>query len=310
MERDELGKENGAAELQAGCRRAECTSCEPAFPDAACANRGLDDIFPVIVVYRCRCADARSYRTLVRPAGFAAFMVYDNSPASFPAGADGLPEGAVYVRDEGNGGLSKAYNIAAAYAREHGYARLLLLDQDTAFAPAAPAVYAAADRAMPLWAPSVRTADGRAFSPGDVRGWRIRAVSLPAGRYSLHHYYPVNSGMCVSLDAFRRAGGYNEAVRLDFADYQFLQRLRRVDSRFLLLPTEAEQDFSGDEHDAGKQLSRFRLYLDSALACECESFAGRFSLACTVCLHALSLFRRTHEPVFLKLWLIKYILRR
>lgn len=305
-----MGKEKEPAEWLTGCRRAECSFRQPVSPDADRPDKDLADIFPVIVVYQCRCGEARSYQTLVRPAGFAAFMVYDNSPASFPSGADGLPQGVVYVRDEGNGGLSKAYNVAAAYASEHGYARLLLLDQDTAFAPGAAQAYAAADRSVPLWAPSVRTADGRAFSPGNVRGWRIKAVSLLAGHYSLHHYYPVNSGMCVSLDVFHRAGGYNETVRLDFADYQFLQRLRRVDAHFLLLPTEAVQDFSDDERDAGKLLSRFRLYLDSALACECETLVGRLSLACTVCLHTLSLFRRTHKRDFLKIWLIKYILRR
>lgn len=268
------------------------------------------DLFPVIVVYCCRCADARSYRTLVRPGGFRAFMVYDNSPASFPDGRDDLPEGAVYVRDEANGGLSKAYNHAAAYAREHGFSRLLLLDQDTAFASDAVTAYAAADRSVPLWAPLVQTEGGAAFSPGDVRGWRIKAVPLPAGLYSLRDYYPVNSGMCVLLEAFRRAGGYNAAVRLDFADYQFLQRLRKVDARFLLLPATALQDFSGNEQDADKLLARFRLYLESACACTFDASSSRLAHACAVSLHALSLFRKTRRWAFLKLWLIKYILRR
>lgn len=310
MEQEEsrTGKDYPGAETAS--REAGSAFRQPVSPGTGKPGARLDDIFPVIVVYRCRCGETRSYRTLVRPGGFRSFMVYDNSPASFPGGADGLPEGAVYVRDEGNGGLSKAYNFAAAYAREHGYGRLLLLDQDTAFAPGAADAYAEADRSVSLWAPSIHTADGAPFSPGDVRGWRVKAVSLPAGHYSLRCYYPVNSGMCVSLDVFHRAGGYKEDVRLDFADYQFLQRLRRVDARFLLLPAKAEQDFSGDESDAGKLLSRFRLYLDSARACECESLAARLSLACTVGLHTLSLFRRTRKRAFLKLWLIKYILRR
>lgn len=282
-----------------------------AVPPVRAERQGaVADLFPVIVVYCCKCTDARSYQTLVRPGGFREWMVYDNSPSSFQVDGNALPAGCVYVRDEANGGLSKAYNHAAAYAWERGYARLLLLDQDTAFAPDAVTAYAAADRSVPLWAPLVQTEGGAAFSPGDVRGWRIKAVSLSAGLYSLRDYYPVNSGMCVSLEAFRRAGGYNATVRLDFADYQFLQRLRKVDARFLLLPATALQDFSGNEQDADKLLARFRLYLDSACACTFDACSARLAHACAVSLHALSLFRKTRRWAFLKLWLIKYILRR
>lgn len=269
-----------------------------------------NDIFPVIVTYKCSGRAARAYRTLVAPAGFREFMVYDNSPASFPVGKSDLPPRAVYVRDTGNGGLSKAYNHAAAYARQRGYKRLLLLDQDTEFAPDAPAAYAAADRRIALWAPSVETVKGMPFSPGRARGWRVKAASLRPGVHSLHDYLPVNSGMCVDLEAFKAAGGYNEAVRLDFADYQFLRRLRGRTSTFALLPTVARQDFSGDEKDASALLDRFRLYLDSASHCESSTRSERLKLSYAVCLHALSLFRRTRKRIFLKLWLVKFVFQQ
>jgi len=233
-------------------------------------------------------------------------MVYDNSPASFPVDKADLPHGAVYVRDTGNGGLSKAYNHAAAFARQRGYKRLLLLDQDTEFAPDAPAAYAAADRRAALWAPLLETVKGAPFSPGSVRGLRIKAVSLHPGVHSLRDYFPVNSGMCVDLEAFEAAGGYDEAVRLDFADYQFLRRLRRHTSTFVLLPTVARQDFSADEKDAAALLARFRLYLDSARHCHHDTLSERAAHAYAVSLHALSLFRKTGRGVFLKLLVTQF----
>lgn len=275
---------------------------------AAQAPAGTADIFPVVVLYKCRCADAASWRTLVRPGRFPAFMVYDNSPSTYAADVSALPAGAVYVRDEANGGLSKAYNCAARYARQRGYRRLLLLDQDTVFDAGAAEVYASADRSVPLWAAQLHTASGQPFSPVSLRGLRPRGVSLPAGRYSLADYAAVNSGLCVDLSCFFAAGGYNEAVRLDFADFQFLRRLRRVAGGMEVLPVRALQDFSNDATDVEALLARYRLYLESARACERRGLCERFRHFADVGLHALALFRRTRRLKFISLWFKSFVL--
>jgi len=269
----------------------------------------LSDILPVIVLYKCRCTAAASYSTLIKAGGFREFIVYDNSPHSYRENRSGLPPGAVYVCDENNGGLSKAYNRAAAYAREKGYSRLLLLDQDTVFGKDAARLYAGADRSLSLWVPCMTTVKGNPFSPVYIRGLRYKPAVLPSGRYSLRDYYAVNSGMCVSLEAFFLAGGYNEAVLLDFADFQFLSRLRKISPDFELLPVKALQDFSNDETDRGVLLARFRLYLESARHCEWTLFSERLRHSMDVFLHTLSLSVRTRYSGFFSLWIKKYIFR-
>lgn len=269
----------------------------------------LSDILPVMVLYKCRCTEAAAYRTLIRTGGFREFVVYDNSPYSYRENGSDLPSGAVYVRDGNNGGLSKAYNHAAAYAREKGYSRLLLLDQDTVFDKDAAGIYAVADRSVSLWAPCMTTVKGSPFSPVYIRGLRYKPVVLSPGRYSLKDYYVVNSGMCVSMEAFFQAGGYNGAVLLDFADFQFLSRLRKQSPDFELLPVRALQDFSNDETDSRVLLARYRLYLESARHCEWSLFSERLRHSTDVFLHTLSLFLRTRCPEFFSLWIKKYVFK-
>lgn len=270
---------------------------------------GLSDIFPVVVLYKCQCKDAMSWRTLIEAGGFAEFMVYDNSPRSFQADLSVLPIGVVYVRDEENGGLSKAYNHAAHYARSKGYGRLLLLDQDTTFAPEAIDAYMCADRSVALWVPRITVSGGRAFSPVDISSFRNKAVEISPGRYSLRDYLAVNSGMCVRLDDFFAAGGYNEAVRLDFSDFQFLRRLRKISSDFEVLWAEALQDFSNDKTDAQALLARYRLYMESASYCEYDTVGEHLCHFIDVTIHTFALFLKTWDLRFPYTW-IKYLLRR
>lgn len=267
-------------------------------------------IFPVIVIYKCRLQEARSYRTLLASGDFPAFMVYDNSPANYVASPEEMPKEAVYVRDVNNGGLSRAYNRAAEYAVQNGYNRLLLLDQDTWFPPEASQIYLSADRGVTLWAPQVRTTSGADFSPCYVGGWCVKGVCLVPGIYDLHQYESINSGLCVSLKAFRAAGGYNDAVRLDFADFQFQNRLRQVDSRMLVLPFVAVQDFSNDQRDASVLYTRFKLYLESAFHCRFHSTRERLAHHLAVGKHTLALSLRTRKLRFLTTYFTHFLFKK
>ncbi len=259
------------------------------------------DILPVIVIYRTPLREAQAYRTLLAAGAFRRYVVYDNSPADYEQPA--LPPEAVYLRDTTNGGLSKAYNAAARYAAEQGYRRLLLLDQDTRFPAEAAEAYGRGDRSVALWTPSVKTLAGAAMSPGYEVWGGVHATTLAPLRYLLKDYVVINSGMCVDLDAFRRAGGYNEAVRLDFADYQFVGRLRRVADLFQVLDFVALQDFSNEMTAVAPLLTRYRLYLESAAGCVFATRRRRLSHRLEVLKHTLRLTLRTGRPDFLAAYL-------
>ena len=270
----------------------------------------IQHIFPVIVIYKCKLREARSYQTLLVSGNFPTFMVYDNSPAGYFCTPEALPSGAVYVRDEGNGGLSRAYNRAADYAASHGFTRLLLLDQDTCFPSEASQVYASADEDVPLWAPQVRTTSGADFSPCYVKGWGVKGVALSPGIYDLYQYQGINSGLCIALKHFRAAGGYNDAVRLDFADFQFQNRLRRIDSRILVLPFVAVHDFSNDQREAAVLFTRFLLYLESASHCTFDGLREKLAHHFSVCKHTLALSWRTRDMRFIAKWFTHFLLKK
>lgn len=269
----------------------------------------LDDLFPVMVVYRCRLDESETYATLLTRTQFRAFMLYDNSPEGFTIDPTSLPPCAVYVRDPDNGGVSKAYNAAADYAERHGFTHLLLLDQDTRFPADAIDAYLAAPDGHAMIAPRLSTRDGRPFSPVTSGAWSLRGVALPPGEYELHAYSPVNCGMCIALTAFRRAGGYNPRVRLDYADFDFTRRLAAGNPRFALIDLDLSQDFSNDTPHLHALVGRFRLYTDSALHVTTRGWGERLRLAFQIGKHTLALTARTRSPRFL-LILIAQLLKR
>jgi len=261
-------------------------------------------IFPIVVIYKIQLADSTAYQKFLSCLTLDAFMVYDNSPEDFLQNMSLMPANAVYVRDKENGGLSVAYNRAAVYAREHGYDKLLLLDEDTAFPVEMFRQMQACSAAVCV--PRILLKNGSCFSPSCWRGGRVRGVDLQPGEHPLSRYLLINSGLCVSLDAFFRAGGYNEKVRLDFADFQFVIRLRRVEQSFTLLDCEARQDFSNEKTCHAQLHARFLKYLDGARNLEECTLAERLKIAWLVCLHTLALTKRTRRADYIRSFLSSF----
>lgn len=257
-------------------------------------------VFPIIVIYKVRLNESECYNSFLSKLALDKFMVYDNSPSDFVQHIDDLPSNAVYVRDETNGGLSKAYNRAAKYALENGYERLLLLDQDTKFPID---MYEKMTRSeYDVCAPIVQLKGQVSFSPSVWKNFSVKGANIKPGKYSLSKYLLINSGLCVSVKLFHLAGGYNEKVRLDFADFQFMSRLSRVTDSFELLDVVALQDFSNDETDAKRLLTRYRMYLEGASNFCPNSSIEMLRIKWMVVLHTLALTKRTKSLEFLKLW--------
>lgn len=269
----------------------------------------MKDIFAVVVIYKVALADSVTYRSILSQGGIEEFLVYDNSPSDYHQQTTTMPDGAIYVRDVNNSGLPKAYNMAAEMARDRGYTHLLLLDQDTEFAPNTLSLFRKTLSCQKLCAPIIRTKEQDPFSPVCVAGWRPRAVRHPhAGLYSLGEYAVVNSGCCIPLQLFLRTGGYASDVRLDFADFQFQGRLKKYCAQMLILDTVAVQDFSNDGRCEEKLFARFCLYLESAAGCVFENAERKWKHRYTVLRHTLALTLRQRNPLFLKEYVKRVIL--
>lgn len=256
-------------------------------------------ILPVVVIYQCQINESTSYNSFLVDSPFEEIFVYDNSPVSFDFVQSNLPKNAIYVRDVNNGGLSKAYNSAAHYALQNNYTHILLLDQDTLFPKDVLLVYEAFLRDEVLCAPLMLTKHNVPFSPTKKQWCGTTGVKLTEGVYSLHQFLPVNSGMCIPVDHFFKCGGYNEQVRLDFADFEFLSRYRNYFPQFRLLPIQCYQDFSNDEVSIEKLRSRFMLYLKSAKAAKWQTNRERIFYFFEVLRHTLALTCRTRNITFI-----------
>jgi rhamnosyltransferase len=241
----------------------------------ASMQRCLDTILAVLVLYRRELAATEAVSSIaagLRECGCSLdLFVYDNSPeAMVPGAAAGGCFRLGYVHDPTNPGVSRAFNEGARRAREKGKSWLLLLDQDTDFPAGALAAYcrALAEHAdLRLIVPRL-LASGRLCSPcGYWAGIGYLLKEVQAGELPLAGKGVLNSGMLVRLDAFTACGGYDERVRLDFADFVFLNRFRSRYDRAWLLDLDCGHGFSdSEEQDEAAALARFAGFCRDARA--------------------------------------------
>lgn len=217
----------------------------------------------VMVAYGCKYDESQAWKSLLHDR--ARVFVYDNSAQSPEVTAIG--ESGVYIGDPSNPGLSRAYNRAAEYAEENGYEWLVLTDQDTIYPPGAASRYEELPIRFPeekLFVPRVRISDGRYMSPLALRHYMPVLSGHPlTGRILLREAAVINSGMMVNVEAFRKCGGYNEKVFLDFSDYQFIDRLSRNVEYGIVTDEVVTQGFSRMDDDKETGLMRFRLFCRS-----------------------------------------------
>lgn len=266
----------------------------------------------IIVLYETLLDDSESFKSLalVNPVKTPLnVVVYDNS-----AEPQQIPEhtsfGIEYFHDPCNSGVSRAYNYGAVRAEERKLEWILLLDQDTRMPPDFLNRYARAATQNPeikLFAPVLRLANGRIFSPFAYkfnRGFHLQKIS--EGQYSLFKIAPVNSGMMISVKAFMECGGYNEKVKLDFSDFQFIRRFRKRYSQFYVMDINCLQDFSDNNLLLDDQLRRFRFYCEGALAIEKENSMDTFIYPVVVMARALKLSLRFKSFKFVAFYFRHY----
>jgi GT2 family glycosyltransferase len=259
----------------------------------------------IVVLYETFLEDSESFQSLkqsIYPESPLDIIVYDNSakPQELPQNS---PFKLTYIHDSRNSGVSRAYNHGATVAEERRREWILLLDQDTSIPPQFLDHYGKAISENPginLFAPVLRLSSGLIFSPFAYkfhRGFHIKEIS--EGIHSLYKFAPVNSGMMIRVKAFMECGGYNEKVRLDFSDFQFVRRFRKIYPEFFVLNTSFLQDFSDKAVSMETHQGRFRFYCEGALAIEKENWMDRVIYAVIVFARASSLSIRFKTTKFL-----------
>ena len=227
--------------------------------------------FAIIVLYNRNFFDTVIYKTVISKNlnnSCISFLVYDNSlsPQTQPDEISAI--GGSYFHDKDNSGVSAAYNKGAELATQIGDIDfLLLLDQDTLFEDDYLEKIQLAVIQNPncnLFAPSIIYGKNKPFSPVKMSVRGVKGVNLEPGEYNLRDYPPVNSGACIKLSVFIKIGGYNNKIRLDFADFDFFSRLEKISPLYRLINSYAVQSFSNEETDKNKLMQRFAFFIEGS----------------------------------------------
>lgn len=266
-----------------------------------------------IVIYRMLYHESKSFRTLTESirqyAGSSNpvdIIIYDNSenPLS-PIGSeltDNLPFIRVHYRSNpSNPGIGYAYNRMSEMATSMGAEWMVILDQDTEFPLIAFAGYMEAISRRPdakLKAPVLKVGS-TIFSPSRLVCFKsIPLSSIRYGVRSLRGLTCANSGLAVELSVFNKIGGYSEMLKLDFADLEFVERLKRFIDSMEVLPFSCNHDFSNEEVDKVAVNKRFLIYKKDLYNFPARSRWEKLNLLLVGYLHALKLSWRFKDVQF------------
>ncbi|TBO43309.1 glycosyltransferase family protein [Pedobacter kyonggii] len=279
-------------------------------------NNQIEKILAVVVIYNTDLSKADTLKSIGKDLEEndmqMDLFIFDNSPNAQPLidirGFNILK----YIHATENAGVSKAYNEGARFAETLGKQWLLLLDQDTSFDGGIINAYTNGILNQPdinLFCPIIKVKESIIFSPfirKFKRGFAMKSVK-PV-RYPFVKFSPVNSGILVNLSAFLDAGGYNEKVKLDFSDLEFIERFRKFNLEFQVLDSEARQDFSNDIQDITRLNSRYKFFCEGAKNCDKKNLTERFQYLVVVFIRATMLVKRTRSLIFYKTMFTNFII--
>ena len=269
----------------------------------------------IIVLYNMELSESDSFKSLIANNNISNDLhlyIYDNSK-ELQNIDDYKSIDIHYQHDPLNSGISKAYNEGAKYAKQKNRNWILILDQDTILPSNWAEVYYNSvlnNNEIKLFAPILLLDNNKIFSPCKYkmkRGFHLDEIE--EGIQSLKEVSPVNSGMLILIEEFFNVGGYNEKVKLDFSDFQFIERFRENNDFFYVLDLICYQDFSNDNPSMKSQLKRYEYYCEGAYFFDKETIYERIQFLIIVFVRMLMLtFRyKTYKFgfIFIKNYLFK-----
>lgn len=275
----------------------------------------LNDLLIVIVKYNISLEESESFCSLNKIVEHKekklTLFVYDNSKDKEEIKTYKNLD-ITYIHNAKNPGVSMSYNEGAAYAKKLKKKWILLLDQDTTLPSLILEKYNEAIIKNPnikLFVPILKLINNKIFSPAKYRFKRgFYLDSVTEGIYSLYNLAPVNSGIMVKVSAFLQVGGYNEKVKLDFSDFQFIERFRKTFDKFYVINSVCEQDFSDNILLYDTQVKRFKHFCEGALNIEKNNFWDWLQYNTIVFIRAFKLTYKYSKITFIKLYLKTFLL--
>lgn len=166
-----------------------------------------------------------------------------------------------YIHNPNNPGIAVAYNTIAKYAKDNQFSHIVFLDQDTELPPDFSLEYSKIAEKNTEFAIPLIFEKGKLLSPSIYKNYRsyfydeIKDDVIKSENNSC-----INSGLMIKTDLFFKAGGYNEALRLDFCDHEFIKRVGKLTKSMNIIPIKLEQNFSTNTNSLDKALFRYALF--------------------------------------------------
>jgi rhamnosyltransferase len=231
----------------------------------------LDSLLIVLVLYKSDLETSESFQSieacLKTTSNVVDVFIYDNSPQQLDFSLNQYNSKIRYVWDSSNPGVGKAYNEGFTIAENEGKKWLLILDQDTEFDSDFLIKYYGACTSNPnlsLFAPILKLNSGEIYSPCTYTFPRTAILKkIDIGITELKNLSLLNSGMLIGTNAFKEVGGYDERLKMDFTDFEFIDRYRNIYDCFFVVNTIAIHGFSGFQDKLDASLARFSRYCQS-----------------------------------------------
>lgn len=233
-----------------------------------------DSILFAIVSYKEKYYYCDSYRTLlssyeiygnVEPLNL---MVFDNTDS---------PNWEVIVEEKNNvlinyecpkvnTGISFAYNRIHDFAQNNNFGWIVFFDQDTSLPLDVYQVYKnkIKDKKFKVIAAPIVMSNEKVLSPCPTNSYRkLFSKPILAGEaLELEHYTCINSGLMVNTQFYAAIGGYDENLKLDFCDHDFIERAKKSVKSLEVLNLKFIQDFSTDNDNLEQSLFRYKIFIN------------------------------------------------
>lgn len=143
-------------------------------------------------------------------------VLIDNASSSLPGFLEGIDPRVEIHRQSENLGLSKAMNLAAIRARAGGADAILMLDQDSVVSAGAVAALSSALSSHP----------GRSIAAAHMVDRNVDSTSGVSADTLEVVDACITSGSLIRLSDWAAVGGWDEALFIDYVDFDFCLRLR------------------------------------------------------------------------------------
>lgn len=282
----------------------------------------IQGIFSIIVVlYNTRLEDSITFKSLSSSLDSLDdvkfnLIVYDNSKMAQDISSEKYKYwNIIYIHDQTNPGVSKAYNVGSEVADNLGSGWILLTDQDTDFPKESISKYSQAisnneESGIKLFVPILKSR-GLVFSPSKYyfsRGSLWPNV-LP-GIHSFKNRTVLNSGILVDLEAFKKIEGFNEKIKLYFSDFDFVNRFKKHFSNFYVIDLICDHELSDIVSvDIAAAKRRFGYYCEGSYQ-SASSKINFTQLFITVFLRSIKLGIKYKDSSFTKIFFKRYLLSK